>query len=148
MKKSKKSQSGMEYLILVGFLTLSIISVLGVGMYYSVTAQERVSAGQINSFGVKIISSAESVYYAGEPAKATINPYLPGGVKSINTVLDGGKYRLIIVMDLPTGENTLSFTSEVPIEIQGTARINPGITTVVLEAEYNAGSPKTVITIT
>jgi len=56
----------MEYLILIGFLTLVLTTILGIGLYYSTTAEDRLRATQIQNYGTKVISSAESVYYSGK----------------------------------------------------------------------------------
>jgi len=134
----------MEYLILIGFLTLVLTTILGIGLYYSTTAEDRLRATQIQNYGTKVISSAESVYYSGEPSKATINPYLPEGVTGIGVYSEdveapsGEKeYYLNINISLPTGQNVLTFRSQVPLEENSSSRLShsSGIKTVVLKAQ-------------
>ncbi len=129
----------MEYLILIGFLTLVLTTILGIGLYYSTTAEERLRATQIQNYGIKVVSSAESVYYSGEPSKATINPYLPEGVTDIKVEYDVllDEYSLFITIQLPTGENKISFKSQVPIAESGGNPLShsSGIKTIVLKAQ-------------
>jgi len=70
--KRKKAQSSMEFLILMGFLTFVIIGILGIGYMYSNTINDRIKAGQIESFANKVTTSSETVFYAGEPSRAII----------------------------------------------------------------------------
>jgi hypothetical protein len=134
---NRKAQVGMEYLILMGFLTVVITTILGIGLYYSTTAEDSIRSSQIYNFGNKITGVAESVYYAGYPSKATINPFLPEGVTNITNITTGTVYDLMINITLPTGNNTMSFRSQVPIKVYQSAtqpRLTGGIVTVTLEA--------------
>ena len=88
-----------------------VIGILGTGLYYSSTIQDRIKLTQANNFANKIISTAESVFYLGEPSKATITVYLPESVKDIE-VIDN---QIVISVQTSTGLNKISFKSNVPI---------------------------------
>ncbi|MFH1291254.1 MAG: hypothetical protein ABIH79_01730 [archaeon] len=130
--KEKNAQSSMEFLILMGFLTFVIIGILGIGYSYSGTTNDRIKSGQINSFANKIISTSETVFYAGEPSKATISVRLPDGVQDIEIIND----TLVITYYLATGQNKISFSSNVPIAESSTEEISSvsGIKNLIIVA--------------
>ncbi len=101
----------MEFLILMGFLTFVIIGILGVGYFYSNTISDRIKANQVNNFAIKIISTSETVFYAGEPSRSTVSAHLPENVQDIE-IIDNA---IIITYNLATGENKAAFPSNVPI---------------------------------
>jgi len=122
----------MELLILMGFLTFVIIGILGIGYFYSNTISDRIKANQINNFAKKITSTAETVFYAGEPSKATVSVYLPENTQSIQ-IIDNTVY---IEYALTTGTNKVTYPSNVPIAQDSTAQITPtsGIKNIMIIA--------------
>jgi len=109
--KRKRAQVSIEYLIVIGFVTFVVIGILGIAFFYSNSMSDRIRMTQINSFATKIISSSESVYYAGEPSKATVEAYLPENVEQINI----SENSLIFTVQTSSGENIIAFSSKVPI---------------------------------
>ncbi|MCK5342397.1 MAG: hypothetical protein KAR20_03285 [Candidatus Heimdallarchaeota archaeon] len=122
----------MEFLILMGFLTFVIIGILGVGYYYSGTTNDRIKSSQVGSFVNKIISTSETVFYAGEPSKATISARLPEGIQDIEIINN----TVVITYYLATGQNKISFSSNVPIAEDSTAEISSdsGIKNLIIVA--------------
>lgn len=116
----KKAQSSMEFLILIGFLTFVIIGILSIGYFYSGTINDRIKSNQVHSFASKIMSTSEIVFYAGEPSKATISAHLPENVQDIE-IIDNA---LVITYRLTTGENKISFPSNVPVVESAGAEIS------------------------
>lgn len=133
--KCKRSQISMEYIIILGFVMIVIIGILGIALTYSGSIKDSIKINQVNNFANKIISTAESVYYYGEPSKATISVYLPDGVKDI-TIMENS---LFISTQVYSGLEKSSFSSDVPIE--GIITTSSGIRKIVVMAEGN----KTVI---
>jgi len=129
MAKKRNAQVSMEYLIIMGFVTLVIIIVLGLAVTYSGSIQDNIKVTQINNFANKIIASAESVFYYGEPSKATISAYLPEGIQEIQIAED----TLFISITTSTGLNKIGFSSEVPIN--GSLTISPGIKRIEISAD-------------
>ena len=84
----------------------------------------------MNNFANKIISTAESVFYAGEPSRATITAYLPENVKEIE--INEGEDSLVISMQLDSGLTKRAFQSSVPIS--GTITITQGLKRLVIIA--------------
>ncbi|MCK4650323.1 hypothetical protein KAT36_03760 [Candidatus Pacearchaeota archaeon] len=130
--KSRKAQSSMELLILMGFLTFVIIGILGIGYFYSNTINDRIKSNQINSFANKITTTSETVFYAGEPSKSTISTYLPENVQDIE-IIDN---TIVITYNLATGQNKIAFPSNVPIAENPSAQITPtsGLKNIVIIA--------------
>ena len=126
----KKGQIGIEYMIVVGFITLAIISVLGFSIFFSNSIKDRVRLNQAESYAVGLINSAEAVFFAGEPSKKTIKLYLPEGV---NDIYIDNEYTLIVDMTTSSGPNIRAFSSDVPM--MGTLTPGDGTRNIVLIAE-------------
>ena len=122
---AKKAQISFEYLTIMGFVTFILIGIIGIAFFYGASTQDRLRMTQVNNFGNKIVSTAESVFYAGEPSKATISVYLPENVKEI-AIAENSIY---ISIQLSTGLNIISFLSEAPLYEgpENEFNINPGI---------------------
>ena len=112
--RMKRGQISVEYLIVVGFVIFVVIGMLGVAFYYVAGVQDELKASQLDNFANKIISSSESVFYAGEPSKVTINAYLPSGV---SVILIDDDTNLFFEIEFSTGLNKISFSSNVPLNI-------------------------------
>lgn len=134
MKKrgnSRRAQTSIEYLLLVGFITFIIIGILGIAFIYSASIKDRIKIIQMNNFANKIISASESVFYAGDPSKTTISTYLPEGVESIN--INSAEDLLIISLQSSSGTSTTAFSSNVPIS--GSLTISSGLKRIEIKAE-------------
>ena len=135
MGKKRNAQVSMEYLIIMGFVTTMIIIILGIALTYTGSIQDNIKVTQVNNFANKVISSAESVFYYGEPSKSTISAYLPEGVKEIQIVneITESENAMFITISTSTGLNKIGFSSEVPIN--GTLTISPGIKRIEISAD-------------
>jgi len=111
-KKEVKAQIGIEYLLIVGFVTFAVIVILGVGLFYAGKTRDGILFTQVDNFANKVISAAESVFYAGEPAKTTITGYLPRGIQDI----DISENTLFITFETSSGQNKIGYISNVPIQ--------------------------------
>jgi len=125
----KRAQIGIEYMIIIGFVTFAVLSVLALAFVYSSQIKDRIRLNQVGNFATQLVNSAESVFFSGEPSKATIRLYLPEGVENIS--IDSNY--LIVTTHTSSGENKQSFKSRVPI--QGTISSGEGIKKLSLEAK-------------
>ncbi|MFH1711595.1 MAG: hypothetical protein ABH840_04750 [Nanoarchaeota archaeon] len=107
----KKSQVGMEYMIIIGFVTFIVITTLGIALYYSSGIRDRIMVIQMSNCAKEIISSAESVFYQGNPSKATILCYLPENINQIEIIENS----LVFTYQSDSGISRTSFSSKVPI---------------------------------
>ncbi|MFH1585156.1 MAG: hypothetical protein ABIB79_00125 [archaeon] len=146
LNKKKKGQVGIEYLIVVSFVTFAIVSTVILSFFYSAQIQDRIKLNQVENFAVQLTNSAESVFFAGEPSKTTVSLYLPEGVASIQVKCEGGgdpfclvgeSYFLMITVGTSSGEDVRAYESRVPIN--GTISPNPGTKKLILEAKEVAG---------
>lgn len=110
-----RGQVSIEYLIVVGMVIFFVISMMGVAYYYSNNIKDQMRMTQLQNFMNKVITSAETVYYSGEPSKVTINAYLPAGVNYLNVF--SGCNGLYVKFQISSGENIQCFESNVNIEI-------------------------------
>jgi len=135
MAKRVNAQTSIEYLLMVGFITFIIIGILGVAFYYSSSIKDRIKIIQMNNFANKLISTSESVFYAGEPSKATVTAYLPESVKSIS--IEEGNL-LVISLQTSSGTSTNGFLSNVPISEGDTGlTVSSGLKKIEVKAEAN-----------
>jgi len=127
----KKAQISIEYIIIIGFVTIILIGIISIAFFYSGGIKDRIRLNQVNNFANKITSTAESVFFSGKPSRATINTYLPNGVESIEIIENS----IVISIKLNSGSTKTAFSSNVPIN--GSITTTPGIKRVELNAEQN-----------
>ena len=125
----ERGQISLEYLIVVAFVVFAVIVILGVSLFYTSSAQDQIKISQLSAFANKITSSAESVYYAGEPSKVTITAYLPSGVQNVQIAADS----LIFTIVTSGGTNVIAFESDVTLN-SGTLSFNEGLKRLVILA--------------
>jgi len=119
----KRGQISVEYLIVVGFVVFLVISILGIATFYASGIRDEIKISQLSNFANKLTSNSESVFYAGEPSKVTINAFLPGGIKSISIIENS----LVFEIETSSGLNKISFSSNVPLDSSSTLSINEGL---------------------
>lgn len=111
MKKGK-AQVSMEHLLLVGFVTFVLVSLLGIAYLYSSQIKDQIRVNQVDKIGKKIRDNVENVYYMGEPSKTTIRAYMPEGVRSITVYSN----EIIFIVATSSGDSMLSYRSEVTMD--------------------------------
>ncbi len=131
MEIKKKAQVSTEYLIVVGFVTFLIISVLGLSLFYSSQIKDKIKFNQLENFANKLISSAEQVFYSGEPSKTTITAYLPSGVESL-TILPN---EIVFNVTSSGGLSVTAFQSDVLLS--GSISNSEGVKRISILAESN-----------
>ncbi|NCN99126.1 hypothetical protein COU62_00530 [Candidatus Pacearchaeota archaeon CG10_big_fil_rev_8_21_14_0_10_35_219] len=115
----KRGQISVEYLIVVGFVIFLVLSVLGVAFYYSSALRDSIKFYQLKGYANKAISSAESVFFAGEPSKSTFTAYLPDGVSQVYAYEENDDYSLVFVISSSGGDNVISYPSDVRLMTEG-----------------------------
>jgi len=131
---NKKLQVSFEYLIIMGFIMFVIIAVLGIAIFYGGTINDQIKETQLGNCANKIISTTESVFYAGQPSKATISCFFPDNIKNLSIDDDN----LYIESFTSSGVSTRAFPSNVPIaEGPQFLKPTPGIKKIEIIAEEN-----------
>jgi len=113
---SKRGQISIEYLIVIGFVVFIILSILGVSIYYYSGIRDSIKLNQVTNFASKVISSAEVVFFAGEPSKTTITVHLPEGVQDVRIIDDNGQTLIVFDVSTDSGLTVVAFPSDVPID--------------------------------
>jgi len=124
-----KTQSGVEYLIIIGFVTLAITTILIAAYFYIGLTRDKINMNQVEVLANKIISSSESVFFAGIPSQTTITIYLPNNIRNI----EFQNTELIITASTSTGNIKRAFTSKVPL--QGSIQLGEGSRKLTIKAE-------------
>ncbi len=128
-----RGQISFEYLIVVSFVVFIVLIILSVALYYITSSRDQIKINQLVTFSNKVISSAESVYYAGEPSKVTITAYLPEGVQSIQILENSLLFDLLT----STGTTVIAFPSNVPLDPVLDITFNEGLKRLTISADSN-----------
>jgi uncharacterized protein (UPF0333 family) len=129
----KKAQVSMEYLIIVAFVTFVVIAVLGIAFFYSGIIKDKLRETQISNYAHNIISASESVFYSGEPSKATISAYLPDNVLEITVT----ERDLVVEFQTSSGVNKIAFPSNVNITGGSPLSVSQGLKKIEIVADAN-----------
>ena len=100
----------------------------GIAFYYSGTIKDRIKITQMNNCANKIVSTSESIFYAGEPSKTSITCYFPQGLSSVQ--VSGSD--LVFVLQVSTGLEKTAFSSKVPLS--GTLGRGEGLKKIYITA--------------
>lgn len=128
---SRRGQISTEYLIVIGFVVFLVLGILAVAFFYTAGTSDQIKISQLTQFAQKITSSAETVFYAGEPSKVTFTAYLPAGVN----LLDITPTELIVSVSTTSGVATMSFSSNVPLS--GSISTSEGVKRIEVIAQEN-----------
>jgi len=127
----RRGQVSTEYLIVIGFVVFLVLGIIGIAFFYTSTTNDQIKVSQVSNLANKIVSSAESVFYAGEPSKLTLTGYMPIGVNSIQ-ILSG---EIVVNMTTSSGITIMSFSSNVPLS--GNISSNEGVKRIEVLAQQN-----------
>lgn len=137
MNYKKRGQIGLEYLIVVAFVVFVVIAMLAAAIFYTSEARDKIKINQLSNFANKVINSAESVYFAGEPSKVTVTAFLPEGIESFQ-VLENS---LVFNITTDSGVTRIAYPSSVPLD----AAINLSVASGVKRLQIIAGSDKVYV---
>jgi len=117
----KRGQISLEMIMLFGFVLIIIAGILTVSIVYNTEVQDTARLAQTTNFANKIISSAETISYAGPKARTTLTLSLPTGVEKIE-IIDSN---IVMTVSLSNGINVMAFSGNVNItgELNSTAGI-------------------------
>ncbi len=132
-KMQKRGQTGVEYMIIISFVIFAVGVIMGLSLIYSSSIRDQIKMDQLNDFSTKLISASESVFYSGEPSRATLSAYLPEGVNAITL----SNKELIANISLSSGENIRVFPSRVSLSCPGNISQFKGLKKIRVEARLN-----------
>ncbi|MFP4117837.1 MAG: hypothetical protein ACLFTR_02845 [Candidatus Woesearchaeota archaeon] len=117
---SRRSQSAVEFMMIVGIAFTLMIPSLFLFQQFSAQSSERIISGQINSFGREMISAVESMYYYGESSKVKVAFNAPEKIQDMYINAGGeGLNEFVITARLYGGETDFVFFTDVPISPEG-----------------------------
>ena len=120
MTHTRRGQISAEYLILVGFILLTLIPVIAALYSYSAHSQERLAVEQAHQTVKRIADAANTVYSLGHPSRIIRKVYIPANIKNA-TISD---MEIIFVVEGSTGDVEVVETTMV--EVSGTLPTNQG----------------------
>ena len=126
----KKSQISVEYMVIIGFVTLITIPLILIYHSFTKDSSDEITSAQAQQIAKKIADAAESVYYLGEPSQTTLKVNMPGNVVSAN--LSSG-YE--IVFKIRANSGTSDIVQNSPVNITGSLPAAKGFYTITVKAE-------------
>lgn len=129
IKKNKKAQISMEYIAIVGFVMAVTIPMILIYHNYSGQTRDEIISNQVSQIAKKLVDSAESVYYLGEPSKNTLKVYFPNNIQQITI----GNKELVFRIRTRNGLDDIVVVSHV--ELNGSLSVSSGIHHIKLESK-------------
>jgi len=111
--KKKKSQSAMEYLMVMGLMTALLVPIVYLNFAKTVEAEEDVLIAETDRIGKAIVSAVGDVYYSPGFAKRTLEVHLPSFVNRIYAEPKG----IVIEMTTSSGPSVLYYDTNIPVVI-------------------------------
>ncbi len=124
----KRGQVSIEYMVVIGFVTLIILSLLLLSRYYSRDIETAINTNQIDKLAKEIVDNAEYIYYFGEPSKTTIKVFIPKEVEQIDVNTNEINFRVAT----PNGDTDIFYRSAV--NLSGTISTAYGFHYLTIEA--------------
>ena len=135
----KDAQISVEYLVIIGFVTVITIPLIIIYYTFTQESNEEITSLQIIQIAKKIVDAAESVYYMGEPSQTALRINMPDNVILAN--LSSGKE---VVFKIRSGTGEADIVQTTSINISGNLPTNMGtyIVTVKAMSDYVNASYK------
>jgi len=132
MNGRKNSQISVEYMMIIGFVT--VITIPLIIIYYTFTQEsgDEITSTQILQVVKKVVDAAESVYYLGEPSQTTLKVNIPGNIASADL-----SYGYEVVYKVKTRSGTSDIVQNSNVNITGSLPINKGAYTITIKAISN-----------
>ncbi|MBI2208848.1 hypothetical protein HYU50_05115 [Candidatus Woesearchaeota archaeon] len=126
----KKSQISVEYMVIIGFVTLITIPLILIYHSFVQDSSNEITSTQTQQIAQKIIDAAKSVYYLGEPSQTTLKVNMPDNVVSAD--LSAG-YE--VVFKVKTNSGTSDIVQNSPVNITGSLPTAEGLYTITIKAK-------------
>ena len=107
-----KSQSALEYLMIIALTLGIIVPTTYIFFRYSTESNTKILDSQISQIGRSMIDTAETVYFSGQNSKIVLQLNMPESVNAIN-IIENRELVFNITTDI--GENEAVFFSSVNI---------------------------------
>jgi len=128
----KEAQISMEYMLLIGFVTVITIPLIIVYFTFTQQSGDEIRSMQVLEISKKIVDAAESVYYLGEPSQTTLRVNIPSNIVDIN--LSSGKE---IIFKIKTGSGIVDIVQSTSVNITGSLPTNKSTYRITMIAKSN-----------
>lgn len=127
----KKSQVGVEYLIVMGFVSLMLVP-LAIVYFTSVQdTTDEIGSRQAINIARRIVDASETVYFLGEPSQTTLKVSVPQNIQS--AAVNGRE--IVFTMKTKNGLSDLVQISSV--NMTGSLPDEPGLHLIIIRAELD-----------
>jgi len=126
----KRGQVSMEFMTIMGFVTFVALTMLIVSQFYQREVETQVETNQVDHLARKLIESAESVYYLGEPSKTTINANMPSHIDSVTIGSNEITFKVRV-----GGGKTSDINYQSNVNLTGSISNTPGLKKISVEAK-------------
>jgi len=118
----------MEYLVIVGFVTVIVLPMLIIFYAYADRTEDEIVSNQVQKIALKISDSAEAMYYLGEPSRTSLKAYFP---KNINNITIGNNEITFILHTKDGLDHIVVYT---PVSVQGSLDTHSGYHNMNIES--------------
>ena len=84
MAYASSGQVSIEYMIIIGFVTVITIPLIIIYHSFIQESNDEITSTQVSQIAKKIVDAAESVYYMGEPSQTSLRVNIPDNVITAN----------------------------------------------------------------
>ncbi|MEK6984686.1 MAG: hypothetical protein AABX33_08995 [Nanoarchaeota archaeon] len=124
-----KSQISVEYMLIMGFVTIMTVPLIIIYFTYSSETNDSITSHQALQIARKIVDSSESVYYLGKPSQTTLKVNFPENIQSIN--LSNKE----VVFKIKTKNGISDIVQVSAVNISGNLPNSQGIHMITVKAE-------------
>lgn len=125
-----RAQVSVEYTLIMGFVAAISIPLLIIYFNFSEASSEEINGKQLVNIARKVVDSAESVYYLGEPSQTMIKTHIPTSVQE--ATIENSK---VIIFKLKTSKGVSEIVEVSPVNITGSLPITQGSHNIILKAK-------------
>lgn len=123
-----KGQVSVEYMMIIGFVTIITIPLIIIYQTFNEDSNTEINSAQVEQVAKKVVDTAESMYYLGEPSQTSIRINIPDGVKAARI----GNNE--VVFNLTVGSGTAEIVRSSSVNITGSLPSEKGTYILTIKA--------------
>ena len=136
MAYASSGQVSIEYMIIIGFVTVITIPLIIIYHSFIQESNDEITSTQVSQIAKKIVDAAESVYYLGEPSQTTLKVNIPDNVVAVDLEkgsLETSYYE--VIFNISTKSGIAEIVQNSPVNITGSLPVNKGTYTITVKAK-------------
>ena len=131
MAYASSGQVSIEYMIIIGFVTVITIPLIIIYHSFIQESNDEITSTQVSQIAKKIVDAAESVYYMGEPSQTSLRVNIPGNVITANT----SNYE--VLFQIKTKSGVIDIIQSSSVNITGSLPTNRSTYMITVRAVSN-----------